>query len=202
MSPAANRTSPPRSATYEDVLAAPETMIAEILDGELILSPRPAPPHAVSSSAMGADLHVLFGKRRSGGGPGGWWILDEPELHLGRHVMVPDLAGWRRERLPVMPQAAFFELPPDWVCEVLSPSTGARDRLIKMRIYAAHRVTHVWLVDPLERLLEIYRRQEENWLRVAVFSGSMAVRAEPFDAVELDLDDWWLPGEEGAASTP
>jgi Uma2 family endonuclease len=122
-----------KRATYEDVLNAPENKVAEILDGELILSPRPAPRHAVASSALVGTLHGPFDGAR--GGPGGWWILGEPELHLGDAIAVPDLAGWRRGRMPSIPEEAFFSLAPDWVCEVLSPSTERIDRSRK-RIYA------------------------------------------------------------------
>ncbi|MBM4321171.1 MAG: Uma2 family endonuclease [Deltaproteobacteria bacterium] len=184
-----------REATYQDVLDAPEEMIAEILDGELVLSPRPAAAHANSASDLGADLRIQFG-RRGGGGPGGWQILYEPELHLGRHVLVPDLAGWRRERMPVVSRVAFFEQVPDWVCEVLSPGTAVRDRMRKMRIYARHGVPHTWLVDPEARMLETYRLSDGHWLQLEVFAGDTRVRAEPFDAVELDMTGWWLPEPE------
>jgi Uma2 family endonuclease len=142
-----------KRATYQDVLDAPENKVAEILDGELFLSPRPAPRHAVASSRLGFLIGGPFDQ--TGGGPGGWWILDEPELHLGEHVVVPDLAGWRRERMPAIPEEAFFSLAPDWVCEVLSPSTARIDRGRKLRIYAAAGVAHAWFVNPLERTLEV-----------------------------------------------
>ena len=129
-------------------------------------------------------------------GPGGWWILDEPELHLGEDILVPDLAGWRRERLPTIPDQAAFTLAPDWVCEVLSPSTGMRDRAYKMPIYAREGVEHVWLVDPHLRTLEVFRRQELGWLLLAVYAEDAVVRAEPFEAVDLDLLTLW--GEERA----
>ena len=182
-----------RRATYEDLCAVPDHFVAEILDGELVVSPRPAPPHAVASSSMGGDLVGRFGRQKGGGGPGGWWILDEPELHFGEDVLVPDLAGWRRERLPVMPETAYFALAPDWACEVLSPGSARHDRMRKMSVYAREEVAHVWLVDPLERLLEVYRLEAGRWLRVAAHAGDVAVRAEPFDAVELDIGEWWLP---------
>src|SRR5205809_8041225 len=122
-----------RRATYDDVLAAPEHKVAEIIDGELILSPRPAMPHAAAASALGEELGPPF--KRGRGGPGGWMILDEPEIHLGEHVVVPDIGGWRRERLPEVPAAAYLEVAPDWLCEVLSPSTRALDRGQKLRVY-------------------------------------------------------------------
>jgi Uma2 family endonuclease len=124
-----------RRATYEDLLQVPEHLVAEIIHGQLVTHPRPAPRHARASSSLGDELVSPFDKGR--GGPGGWWILDEPELHLGAHVLVPDLAGWRRERMRSLPDTAWFELAPDWVCEVLSPGTARLDRVEKLPIYAA-----------------------------------------------------------------
>ena len=178
-----------KRATYEDVLTAPPNKVAEILDGELFLSPRPAPRHAVISSELGMALGNPF--HRGSGGPGGWWILDEPELHLGEHIVVPDLAGWRRERLPAIPEEAFFSLAPDWVCEVLSPSTERIDRGRKLRIYAEAGVAHAWLVTPAERMLEVLRLREGAWTIVGVFGDSDTVRIEPFEAIELELGRLW-----------
>jgi len=179
-----------KRATYEDVLNAPENKVAEILDGELFLSPRPAPRHAVAHSRLLGALGKPFDD--GVGGPGGWWILTEPELHFGEQVVVPDLAGWRRERLPAMPEEAFFALAPDWVCEVLSPSTGRIDRGRKLRIYAEAGVAHAWLVNPLERTLEVLRLREGAWTIVAVCSDSDTVRIEPFAAIELELGRLWV----------
>jgi Uma2 family endonuclease len=140
-----------KRATYDDVLNAPPTMVAEIIDGVLSTMPRPASSHAQAAMTLGEELGPPF--KRGKGGPGGWVILTEPELHLGVEpdVLVPDLAGWRRERMPVMPEVAFFTLAPDWVCEVLSPSTQRHDRHGKMPVYQRERVAHVWLVDPIAR---------------------------------------------------
>ena len=182
-----------RRATYEDVLNAPEYVVAEIIEGELYTSPRPAAPHAVAASAIGADLFGPF--HRSPGdpaGPGGWWILDEPELHLGADVVVPDLAGWRRERLPKLANVAYFTQAPDWICEVVSPATGRLDRVRKMRIYAREQVAHAWLVDPLQQTLEVYRLEGGRWLVASTHGGDEQVRAEPFEAIELQLARWWL----------
>ena len=178
-----------KRATYEDVLSAPDNKVAEILDGELFLSPRPAPRHSVASSRLGGAL-VPFDDGPDG--PGGWWILDEPELHFGEHVVVPDLAGWRRARLPAIPDTAFFSLAPDWVCEVLSPSTERIDRGRKLRIYAEAGVAHAWFVNPVERTLEVLRLRDGAWTIVAVCSGSDMVRVEPFDAIELALGRLWV----------
>lgn len=163
--------------------------MAEILDGELHATPRPAPRHADAASGLGGALRGPFDRGR--GGPGGWRILAEPELHLGADVLVPDLAGWRRERLPVLPDTAYFPLAPDWICEVVSPSTAALDRVAKLSIYARERVTHAWLVDPLARTLEVLRLENGRWTIVSTWSGLAAVRAEPFDAIDLELSLLW-----------
>ena len=181
-----------RKATYEDLMNVPDHLVAEIIDGELIASPRPASPHALASSALGASLMGPF-HFGTGGGPGGWWILDEPELHLGKDVVVPDLAGWRRERMRVLPRVAAFEMAPDWVCEVVSPGTARMDRVSKMAIYAREKVGHLWLVDPLVQTLEVYRLEAEHWVVSSTHAGAEGVRAEPFEAVELEMSRWWLP---------
>ncbi len=178
-----------KRATYEDVLNAPENEVAEILDGELFLSPRPALPHAVAASRLG--IHVGGPFDRGIGGPGGWVIVDEPELHFGDHVIVPDLAGWRRQRLPTLPDRPWLELVPDWVCEVLSPSTERIDRGRKLRIYADAGVSHVWLVNPIERTLEVLRLADGAWRILTVLSGDDEVRAEPFEVVPFPLAALW-----------
>jgi Uma2 family endonuclease len=178
-----------KSATYEDVLKAPKNKVAEILDGELFLSPRPSPRHAVAHSSLLGSLHGPFDHGQ--GGPGGWWILTEPEIHLSDDIVVPDLAGWRRERLPAMPDEAFFSLAPDWVCEVLSPATERIDRGRKLRIYAEAGVASAWLVNPVERTLEVLRLREGAWTIVAVCSDQDVVRVEPFEAIELGLGRLW-----------
>jgi Uma2 family endonuclease len=181
-----------KRATYEDVLNAPENKVAEILDGELFLSPRPAPRHAVASSEIGMAVGNAF--HRGIGGPGGWWILDEPELHFGEQVLVPDIAGWRRERLPAIPDETFFTLAPDWVCEVLSPSTERFDRGRKLRIYAEAGISYAWLVKPTDRTLEVLRLRDGAWTIVGVWEDAAVVRAEPFEAVELEVGRLWADG--------
>lgn len=180
---------PKRRATYQDILDAPEHEIAEIIGGELRLSPRPGIPATEAASVIGEELGPPF--KRGRGGPGGWLILDEPELHLGEDVLVPDLGGWRRERLPVLPDDAFFTLPPDWVCEVLSRSTERTDRAEKMPLYASVGVRHVWLVHPRRRTLEAYQLQDGKWLTLAVYKDADRARIEPFDAIEFDLALLW-----------
>ena len=182
-----------RKATYDDLLRVPDTMVAEILDGELYATPRPASPHALAASAIGSDLFGRFHRPPDGPQePGGWWILFEPELHLGQDVVVPDVAGWRREKMPVLPNVAAFTQAPDWACEVVSPTTAAADRVRKMRIYARESVGHLWLVEPLAKTLEVYRLENGRWVVAGTHTGSERVRAEPFDAVELEIARWWL----------
>lgn len=165
-------------------------MVAELIDGSLLLSPRPGGPHAAASTALTEELGPPF--KRGRGGPGGWLILDEPELHLGANVLVPDLAGWRRERMNQVPaNAAYFTLAPDWICEVLSKGTAKFDRGRKLEIYASHGVAHAWLVDPLNRTLEVLRREGKHWLIVSTHADDERVRAEPFDAIELELGLLW-----------
>lgn len=186
-----SRVPAPRRATYADVLAAPAGLVAEVIDGVLYTQPRPATPHALAASALGEELGPPF--RRGRGGPGGWLLLDEPELHLGSEpdIVVPDLAGWRRERMPELPDAPYLTLAPDWACEVLSPRTQALDRTRKLPLYAREGVAHVWLVDPLARTLEVLRLDGDTYRLVATHGGEEVVRAEPFDAVGLELSALW-----------
>ncbi|MCC6999890.1 MAG: Uma2 family endonuclease [Deltaproteobacteria bacterium] len=185
----------PKRATYQDLLALPDNVVGEIVAGELVVSPRPAPAHATATSALGADLNQAF-HRKPGGpkGPGGWWILDEPELHFHGDVLVPDLAGWRRERMAALPSTAAFELPPDWVCEVISPSSVRHDRMRKLPVYAREQVAWTWLVDPIARTLEVFRLDAAgHWVLLQVFGedSGESVRVQPFEAIELDLARWW-----------
>lgn len=180
-----------KPATYADLMSVPETMVAELIAGELIASPRPALEHSQASSILAMDLGGPFDRGR--GGPGGWWIRHEPELHWGTDVLVPDLAGWRRSRCPEPPSGPHTSVVPDWVCEVPSPSTTSVDRMKKMPVYLREGVTHVWLVDPANRALEVFRRDEGRWMLAGNFGGTEKVRAEPFEAVELELAALWPP---------
>jgi hypothetical protein len=179
-----------RLASYEDLLALPENLVGEILSGTLYTHPRPAPRHAYAYSALGYLIGGPFGGGI--GGPAGWWIIDEPELHLGGDILVPDIAGWRRERMPRMPETAWFELSPDWVCEILSPSTARTDRAIKMPLYAREGVAHLWLVDPGAQTLEVYALQERgHWLLLDTLKEDDRVSQPPFEAVTFALDALW-----------
>lgn len=178
-----------RPATYEDLCRVPDRFVAQIVHGQLIVQPRPAPRHARASSIVGGKLVPSYDE--GDGGPGGWWVLDEPELHLGFDILVPDLAGWRRERMPALPETAYFELAPDWVCEVLSPSTAKLDRVQKLQIYAAHGVAHAWLVDPDAHTLEAFQLENGQWLRIAALQDDDAVCVLPFDAISFSLAALW-----------
>ncbi len=185
-----------RRATYEDVLAAPEHKVAEVLFGVLYTHPRPASPHARVASSLGGELHGPFDRGR--GGPGGWIVLDEPELHLGDDIVVPDLGGWRRERMPKIAATAFFTLAPDWVCEVLSPSTRKVDQTDKLEVYGRERVSHVWHLDPIDRTLVVMRLENGRYSILATHKDDDVVRAEPFDAIELSLAILWADVERPA----
>ena len=178
-----------RPATYDDLTKLPDNLVAEIVNGELHASPRPASPHTRASSSLGVRLGGPFD--HGIGGPGGWWILDEPELHFERDILVPDLAGWRRTRMPQAPRTAHVSLAPDWVCEVLSPSTMQLDRARKLGIYAREGVPHAWLVDPLARTLEALRLEGGRWLLLGTHVGDEVVRVEPFVEIELELQLLW-----------
>ncbi|MGH8477280.1 MAG: Uma2 family endonuclease [Methylococcales bacterium] len=180
-----------RLPTYQDLFDLPDHIIGEILNGQLITQPRPLPRHARSTSIIGGELMAPYDQGR--GGPGGWWILDEPELHLGPDILVPDLAGWRRERMPYLPEEAYFSMAPDWIAEVLSPSTARIDRAVKMPIYARNRVQWLWLIDPDPQTLEVYRLFEKSWLLEHVWQNDDLVKAPPFDAISMNLSDFWTP---------
>lgn len=182
-----------RRPTYADIEALPEGVNGEILGGELVVSPRPAPRHAYTASKLGG---LLIGPFADGiGGPGGWWILDEPELSLDVDPdfdpVIPDLAGWTRATMPELPTTAQFPLVPDWVCEVLSPSTATHDRSLKLPYYARAGVGHAWLVDPIARTVEVFALQGGRWVLLHVASKDQVVALEPFEAVKLKLGRLW-----------
>ena len=156
-------------------------------------SPRPASPHIRAASLLGALLTPPFDM--GVGGPGGWWIVDEPELSLAvdpdYDPVIPDLAGWRHQTMPEQPVAAQYNTIPDWVCEVVSPSTVRHDRVLKVPFYARAGVGHAWLVDPVAQTLEVYRLDAGIYQLALTASTNDRVRAEPFDAVELELELLW-----------
>ena len=184
-----------RPATYADIEALPPHVVGEILFGVLHTHPRPAPRHGLSAGELEYELTGPY--RRGRGGPGGWIFLPEPELHLGPHVVSPDIAGWKRERLTPFPTTAYIETPPDWLCEVLSPSTRKVDRTDKLAVYATFGVGHCWYVDAIARTLEVFALTGGKWLLAATFRDSDPVTAPPFEAHTFPLDVLWVP-EDGA----
>jgi len=176
-------------ATYADLEAVPPHLVAEIIGGRLVTHPRPRPRHARAGSALGGVIGGAFDWGADA--PGGWWILDEPELHFGREVLVPDIAGWQRCRMPALPETAWFDLAPDWVCEILSPSTATYDRGEKRDTYAANGVRHLWLVDPEVRQIEVFELTGGKWLLLATLKGEDEVRAAPFEELGLRLKALW-----------
>ncbi len=186
---ALRRKRPAKRATYRDVLDAPAHMVAEVVEGALHLQPRPAGRHTLAGSSLGVEIGGPF--QRGRGGPGGWWILDEPELHFGEDILVPDLAGWRRERMAAVPDDAYFTLAPDWVCEILSPSTRKLDLEGKRPIYAREGIAHLWLVDPSARTLEAFSLADGDRSPAGSASGAEPVSLPPFEAVSFPLDALW-----------
>lgn len=178
-----------RKATYADIEALPPNVVGEILFGSLVTHPRPARRHVVASSAVGGILSSPF--QFGSGGPVGWIFADEPELHLGPHIVVPDIAGWRRERMTEPADQAWFEVAPDWVCEILSPETIKHDKRDKRSIYATYAVNHLWQVDPHSRSLEVFRLQEESWLWIDADFENDDVNAEPFTELTFPLGRLW-----------
>ena len=191
---------PTRRATYQDVLDAPAHQVAEIVDGTLHLSPRPVPLQALASGTLHRTLAAPFG--RAQGGPdvsrprdpspdSDWWIIREPELHLGEDIVVPDWVGWRRERMSDLPEAAYVTLAPDWVCEIVSDSARRLDLHAKRLVYAREGVRHLWLVDPTDRTLEAFELREGQWVLIASAKDDEPVSIRPFDAITFSLGDLW-----------
>jgi Uma2 family endonuclease len=176
-------------ASLADLEALPEHVKGEIIDGILYTQARPRAAHSSLELAIGSRIQDPF--QRGRGGPGGWWILVEPGIEAeGSPEFAPDLAGWRRERLPSLPEGR-IALVPAWACEILSPTTRAVDLRVKRPFYARIGVASLWYVDPEARTLTVSRLEAGRWVELLVCGGDDRVRAEPFEAVELDLSDWW-----------
>lgn len=179
-----------KKASYEDLYRIPENKIGEIIDGQLVVTPRPSGRHSNAASILGGEIIPPF--RLGRGGPGGWIILFEHEIMLGENLLVPDFSGWKKERFPAWPQESWISVAPDWVCEILSPSTARADKVLKMPIYAQYQVHYLWLVDPMARTLDAFRLESGNWVLLASFAENDKVRIEPFEEIELALENLWI----------
>jgi Uma2 family endonuclease len=179
-----------KPTTYADLEAVPPHLVAEILFGALVTHPRPATKHGTAATSLSHELVGPFQKGR--GGPGGWSFVNEEEAHLGPHVTVPDIAGWRKERLPIgWDEGAHTDIAPDWICEVLSPSTEKYDKGDKRRIYALYGVPHLWHLDPRAKTLEVFALQDKNWLLTHTFIELEEVSAPPFEPLTFSLSQIW-----------
>lgn len=183
-----------KKSAYDDILKLPENWVGEIVDGELFASPRPGPEHALASVRLAGKLEPSF---RGGGEQGseGWWILPEPDIHLGKKpdedILVPDLAGWHKKRMPKLPPETYFEMVPDWICEILSPSNARLDRVKKVPKYAEYGVKYLWLINPREKTLEAFRLDNRAWVLIQTFVDADKVMIQPFETTEFDLGLLW-----------
>ncbi len=184
-----------KHAVYEDLYNVPENMTGEIINGELFVTPRPSRRHTETASSILIEIGPPY--RYGRGGPGGWIILVEPEIGLAENILVPDLAGWQRDRYPGEEPHNWISVPPDWVCEILSPSTARLDKVKKMPVYAQHGVPHLWLVDPLAKTLDVFELQNGRWVLLGSYVEDDKVRAVPFAEVEIDLAGLWSPSQAG-----
>ena len=175
---------------YKELCDLPDNVVGEILNEELVVSPRPAFKHARAGSSLVSKIFDSYDEGNTG--PGGWWILYEPELRFPYDVVVPDIAGWKRERLQNPSEMKVFEVSPDWVCEVLSPSTARHDKISKFKIYAENKVPYYWIVDPLNRVLEIFILDGKTYKLAFIFGKNDDVKAAPpFEELEFNLGSLW-----------
>lgn len=181
-----------KPSLYDQLVALPDGLTGEIINGQVRTQPRPAWPHALASSRLGSDIEGPYGRGR--GGPGGWWIINEPEIHfvLDAEVTVPDIAGWRRQRMPTPPEGHKIQVVPDWTCQIFSPSTKSTDREEKMPLYARYGVSFGWLIDPKARTLEAYKLVDGKWTPLGLFRDDDIVSVAPFDAISIHLIDLWV----------
>jgi Uma2 family endonuclease len=183
-----------RRATYEDLLALPEGVRAELIGGEIVVQPAPLPKHLKPQGALRRSIGGPFDDDHGADGPGGWYIFIEAEVRFGAEVVRPDLSGWRRERLK-NPNQRPFDVVPDWTCEVISPSTASRDRVYKRRLYAKHGVAFYWIVDPQARTLEALESNHGVWVDAGTFDDTAVTRIRPFEAVEIAVGRLFLERE-------
>lgn len=185
-----SKTTAQSPATYADIEALPPHVVGEIINGVLYSQPRPSNEHGFAYTSLTDEIVGPYQKGR--GGPGGWLFLAEPQLRLGPHELVPDICGWRKDRMPRLPRTKLVDnIVPNWVCEFLSDSTEKRDRGEKRTLYANYGVDHVWLVDPRVRSVEVFQRLERQWLAVGYFTDTEKMAAPPFEAITIDLSFLW-----------
>jgi Uma2 family endonuclease len=190
-------------ATYEDLLALPDGVKAELIDGEIIIHsssdprvaalPAPLPEHSRVQGGLRRFLGGPFDDDDGFGGVGGWWILAEVEIRLGGQIVRPDVAGWRRERLASPWGLRPIEIIPDWICEVVSPSNASHDRVTKKHLYAKHGIAHYWIADTEEVTLETFTLHDAVWTASGAFTRGGVARIEPFEAIELDVGRLFPP---------
>ncbi len=180
-----------KNRTYEDLHAIPENMLGEIINGKLVVTPRPGRKHGYVATTLIEQVGPAYHGGR--GGPGGWIFIVEPEIILGKHIMVPDVAGWKSGRFPREEETNPISAVPDWVCEILSSPKGELcDRSEKMPIYARYGIPHAWLINPTIQSLEAYRLEHGRWSTLGVFGERQRAPIEPFAEIELDLGEFWL----------
>jgi Uma2 family endonuclease len=184
----------PKLATYADLLKLSDDVRAEILAGQIVTSPASLPKHSKVQRALGHFIGGPYDDDHGHGGPGGWWIFVEVDVQLGPHDIVrPDLSGWRRERLPDPSNVRPIHVVPDWICEVLSPSTASRDRLVKRQLYAESGVRHYWIIDVEARILEVFELEARRWALLGTYGDDTTARVPPFLEVELPVGRLFLP---------
>ncbi|MBI4817343.1 MAG: Uma2 family endonuclease [Deltaproteobacteria bacterium] len=190
---------PPNSAlvtrrSFREIISAlPPHLRGEVINGRLTVMPCPAPRHANAAGALHDQLGPAF--QRARGGPGGWWILAQPELTLGDpdfEPIDPDVAGWRVQTMPHLPEAAAVSIVPDWVCEILSPSTEVYDRAEKLPYYARAGIKHAWIVDPEGLVLEAFENDAGIFRPIGSWRDDALARVPPFEAIDLELSWLWM----------
>jgi Uma2 family endonuclease len=179
-----------KKASYEDLYAIPENMTGEIVDGGLIVTPRPSKKHVYTASRLDKEIGPPYELGRNG--PGGWIILVEPEIKLDENTVVPDLAGWKKERFPATEETNWISVAPDWVCEILSPSTFRTDKVKKMPLYARYGVGHIWLIDPVAMTLDVFKLEANRWFLLGSYTENDKACIEPFQEIEIDLASLWI----------
>ncbi len=179
-------------AKYQDIIDLPANLRGEILFGQLHTSPRPSPTHQKAMLKMAFRLEGKWGEDSSGSESGTWVFLTEPELHLDRHIIVPDIAAWKAYRVgSSFYEKAAIKLVPDWVCEIQSPSTASLDRVAKSRVYHQLKISYYWLLDPVAMTLEVMKYSKPGWTQTGSYCDNDKVKAEPFADLELSLNWFW-----------